>query len=146
MYQDIHAGARQPAVRSRVFYDYDDVRVTSEALIIDDQRYQLAELRFLRGVRGPRSPLWVAAGIAAGVVAVLVALAARDLNSRGWIGAGVLLAVPLAALGLAALDRPRSRELWCDYRGRTVQILWTNDRYRYGQIHRALVRARAAQQ
>jgi hypothetical protein len=130
--------------RNRTLYDDGGVRVIGRWLIVDGLRYEIREMRHLRTVYGPRSPLRVNAGIAVGVVLVIVALTARYLDMRGWIGASMVLSVPLGLWGFAAVNGPRSSELWCEYRGYTVQVLWVRgtDHYRYGQICRAITRVR----
>jgi hypothetical protein len=125
----------------RVLYDQDGVRVTGRSLVVDGQRYDIRELRHLRTAWGPRSPLLGNAAIAIGALLVIAALAARYLDIRGWVGAGIVLALPLSGFGLAAAYAPRPSELWCEYQGYTVRILWTKDHSRYGQICRAITRA-----
>jgi hypothetical protein len=129
---------------NRTHYDDGTVRVIGRVLSVDGVRYEIGDMRHLRTVSGPRSPLRLNAGLAVGVVLVIIAMVARDLDTRGWIGAGMVLAVPLGFWLFAAVNAPRSSELWCEYRGHTVQILWVKgaDQYRYGQICRAITRAR----
>jgi uncharacterized protein DUF6232 len=129
---------------NRTLYDDGKVCVVGRWLIVDGLRYEIREMRHLRTVAGPRSPLRVNAGIAVGVVLVIIAMTARYLDTRGWIGAGMVLSVPLGFWGFAAANGPRSSELWCEYRGYTVQALWVKgtDHYRYNQICRAITRAR----
>lgn len=137
-----HTRVEQPEDNgSRILFDYDGVCVTSRYLYANGQRYNLRELYDLRTVFGPRSPMRINASIAAGAVAVIVVLAAQYLDARGWIGAGIVASVPLIAFCVSIANGPRSSELWCTYRGMTVQLLWMVNRDRYGQACRAIMRA-----
>jgi hypothetical protein len=59
-----------------------------------------------------------------------------------WTSVAGGMVLPVAVLAIAAVSRPTACELWADYRGLTVQLLWTDDRERFNQICRALTRAR----
>jgi hypothetical protein len=89
------------------------IRVSGRWFIVGSRRYDVTELSHLRTVRGPRDPLTIRAVITTGVV--------------------------LAAIGRL---RPRPFELWAEYRGMTVQLFYSDSEREYGQVCRALVRAR----
>ena len=126
--------------RPLVYYRHGGVTVSDTWLVCGDHRYPIAELGELRTVRSPRSVITVSAAGCAVVVAVVVMVSARFLSLAGWIGAGVILAVPVV-VAVAGTVRGRPYELWAQYQGRTVPLLWDNDAQRYHQICRALVRA-----
>jgi hypothetical protein len=128
--------------RPHLYYDTDGVQVTAEAFWVDGQPYDLAAMRYVRGAHGPRSTVRVSAGLAACLVLGGVALIGRHLGPGGWFAAAVAFAIPVVIVSVSARTSPRSHELWCDYHGFTVRLLWTNDRYRYARITRAITRAR----
>jgi hypothetical protein len=125
----------------RVLYDHDGIRVTGNWVIVDGRRFDIRELEHLRTCRGPRSPLRVGAGIAAGVVLIIIALSARLLGKPGWIGAAIVLAVPLIVAAVATANSSRSYELWSEMGGYTTVVLADPNPERYRQIVRAIVRA-----
>jgi hypothetical protein len=115
-------------------------------LTVAGRRYRVDDLANLRTARGPRDPFVVGACGAAGVAALALAIASPSLRSVGqWLVALVLVAVPVIVALVAWKQRTRRFELWADYQGHAVQVLWTFDAMRYGQICRALVRAQEGQ-
>lgn len=123
-------------------YERDGVSVTEHWLIVEDQRYQIRHLYGLRTARGSRNPPRTRAAIGAGVVLIMIALTARYLDGPGWIGAAIVASIPLAIVVIAAVRTPRSSEMWGEYRGRTVRLLWLENREHFNQICRAITRAR----
>jgi len=127
------------------YYDDAGVLVTSHELVVDAQRYELSELHGLRIVRGEASP----AGRICALLAVLFVLPGScTLQTAAWtVGIG-LSAVGVLALGAAALIirrlRPRPYELWAQYRGHTVQLLWRPDERTFNAIRFAILRAKQA--
>jgi hypothetical protein len=126
----------------RTYYDRSGVSVTERWLTVAGRRYRVDELANLRTARGPRDPFVVGATGAAGAAALALAVASPSLRSVGqWLVALVLVALPVLVALVAWRQRVRRFELWADYQGHAVQVLWTVDATRYGQICRALVRA-----
>jgi Family of unknown function (DUF6232) len=145
MSQNTHVRVGQPGDNgNRTLYDDGTVRVIGRWLIVDGARYEIREMRHLRTISGSRTSVRTGAAIAAGAVAVIIAIASPYLGLSGWIALGLLLSVPLGLWAFAAGNGSRSSELWCEYRGHTVQALWVkgSDQRRYGQICRAITRAR----
>ncbi|GIG93180.1 hypothetical protein Pen02_81160 [Plantactinospora endophytica] len=110
--------------------------------VVEGRRFPVAELSHLQTARGPHESLW------ATVMALAVALAfAATLTWRGLggiVGAGLGGAATFVALGAVLMRRrrPRTYELWGMYRCRTVLLFVTADERRFGQVARALIRAR----
>jgi hypothetical protein len=50
----------------------------------------------------------------------------------------------LLAASIGYRLHPRAYELWCEFRGMTILLLRSNSERHYGQITRALLRAREA--
>ncbi|GIG93190.1 hypothetical protein Pen02_81260 [Plantactinospora endophytica] len=110
--------------------------------VVEGRRFPVAELSHLQTARGPHESLW------ATVLALAVALAfAATLTWRGLggiVGATLGGAATFVALGAVLMHRrrPRTYELWGMYRGQTVLLFVTADERRFGQVTRALIRAR----
>lgn len=138
----------------RVFYEGrsaagGSIRVTSTWCQVDETGYPIRELGLVgvargarRGWHGPRVVGVLAVGTAFVAVAVAVAL---GWTRQVWPAVAVAL-IGTAALTVlpAALDRVLRRpyEIWAEYRGTGVRLFVTEDREQYGQVARALVRAR----
>lgn len=124
------------------------IRVTGRWFIVGNREYDVTELSDLRTVRGAHDPLTVKAVVTAGVIlaAIGAALAASSashpihLSAVPALGAALLVPVVLAWLGYRL--RPRPFELWAEYRGLTVQIFYSDSEREFGQVCRALLRAR----
>jgi hypothetical protein len=124
------------------------IRVTGRWFIVGSRRYDVSELSHLRTVRGPHDPLTLRAVITTGVVlaaigAVMAASSASrpiQLSALPALGAALLVPVVLAWMGYKL--RPRPFELWAEYRGMTIQLFYSDSEREYGQVCRALVRAR----
>lgn len=137
-----HARVGHPEDNDLTLYQRGGVSVTENWLIVEGQRYRIRHLRHLRTVRGRQNPLRVGAAIAAGIVVAVTAITANYLTVLGWIGAAVVLTVPLTILVIAAVHSPRPSEMWGEYRGYTAQLLWLENREHYNQVCRAITRAR----
>lgn len=138
-----HTRAGRPSARPDVtLYERDDVRVTLNWLTVDRQRYQIRELRNLRTARGDRRPVGAHMFIpAAGLMVAFVAVT-QCLAMDVWASLAGGAALPTAIIAFAMANRPQACELWADYRGLTVQLLWLDDREQFNQICRALTRAK----
>jgi hypothetical protein len=125
----------------RVLYRGDQVIVTDDWLAVWGRRYPVRELKHLRVVRGPHSDLTINATLVAIALAVGIARLWDRLDASGWVGALLVLAVPvlLAALGIRL--RRRSHLLLAEYRGRTVVLVGGPRREQINQVARAVLRA-----
>lgn len=139
----LHAPAASPTERRSeiLYYDKQGVRVTDCWFVVAGRRYLVSELGAAHTLRGTRTPAARNAALAAVAVAVLITVTARYLDTAGWIGAAIVLLVPVVVFAGGML-RQRPYEMWAGYRGMTVRLLADDDPQRYNQICRALVRAR----
>ena len=126
-------------------YRRNGVLVTRRWLVVNSQRYALRELRNLRTAQGDRRPIGAGLVIAAGSLFVTILAAAQALSIQTWVAAAVGLVVPAAVVLIAVATSPRACELWAEYRGMTVQLLWMDERENYNQICRALTRVKEMQ-
>jgi hypothetical protein len=125
--------------------------VTARWCVVDGSRYPIAELDLLGVTRGRRDALHASKVIGVAVIAGALVLMVIAIGS-GWtrqmwaalvvatVGTIAITFMP-AALG-KVLRRPY--EIWASYRGADVRLFVTEDAEQYGQVARALVRAREA--
>jgi hypothetical protein len=111
-------------------------------LIVGDREYLLSGLSDIQVGRGPWDRAARLLAIVTGTAAVGIVLIAWRLNVDGWFGAGALLATMGCGLGYRLRTRPREHELHAEYHGGMVLLLTERDTLRFGQICRALGRAR----
>jgi hypothetical protein len=128
--------------RTAIFYRDSTTYVTDTWLVVAGRRYAVRHLSNVRTVSGSRGSLVRGAAIMSGAVAVVILLTARYLSTAGWIGAGIVLAVPLVVLAGELLWTQRRYELWAEYRGLTVRLLCEDSADRSDEIRRALDFAR----
>ncbi len=123
--------------------------VTTSWCIADGIHYPIAGLDNLGKRRGERDPLHVPAIAGLGLVLALLALVVVAIGRRWTSGLGAALAV--AVIGTAAVTflpsalanvLRRPYEIWAEYEGRPVNLFATFDKEQFGQVSRALVRAR----
>ena len=153
----------------RTYYRDDRVLVTSTAIYIDNSRYLLDEIGELWQTRRSLAArrILIALGIVAFVVVVRVVagyvwfLGGLDRTVSHWLEGGPAT-VALVALGglavamvgvwlieavLTAIEDirgyGRNLELWASMHGHPVRLYHTNNSQRFGQICRAIVRARS---
>ena len=88
----------------------------------------IRDLRNLRTAQGDRRPISNVAVIAAGSLLVVIIAAAQCLAASVLVAAAVGLLVPTAVLAIAVSSIPRACELWAEYHGMTVRLLWLDDR------------------
>lgn len=124
------------------------IRVSGRWFIVGSRRYDVTELSHLRTVRGRHDPLTVRAVITTGVVLAAIAAlmaassASRPMKLSAVPALGAALVVPVVLAWVGHRLRPRPYELWAEYRGTTVQLFYSDNEREYGQVCRALVRAR----
>jgi len=123
--------------------------VTMFWCVVDDDRYPIVELDNVGQRRGMRDPFHVPALAGLAVVIGLLALVVVAIRSGRTANIGV--AVVVAVIGTiavtflpTALGRVLRRpyEIWGEYQGTPVYLFGTFDREQFGQVSRALVRAR----
>jgi hypothetical protein len=139
----------------RVLYEGWSVRpglricVTTRWCFASGGRYAVAELEVLGTSRGRRDVLHVRRIAGLFVVLALLVVVGFAICSgwtRGiWIALGVTVVATAAVTALPGvigrfLHRPF--QIWAQYRGAPVLLFETEDREQYGQVARALIRAR----
>lgn len=129
-------------------YKHGGIEVTWEWLVINGFHYPVVELRNLRSARGARHPAAVRA-ILVSMVALLglaatLGLAEQPAGFSGgtYLAMGAAFVVPFLLAAVGDRVRPRGWELWADYYGITVRLLLIDNEHQYGQITRALLRAK----
>jgi hypothetical protein len=128
------------------FYRWHDVMITDRLLVVGHREYLLSGLSDIQIGRGPLDRTARLLAIVTGTAAVGIVFIAWRLNADGWFGAGALLAAMGCGLGYRLRTRPREHELHAEYQGGMVLLLTEPDTLRFGQICRALNRAREHRQ
>lgn len=139
----------------RLLYDGSSKRsgihicVTTSWCITDRVQYPIAGLHNLGHRRGERDPLHLPAIAGLGLVLALLAFVVVAIGRRWTSELGVALAA--AVVGTAALTflpsalagvLRRPYEIWAQYESRAVCLFATFDKEQFGQVSRALLRAR----
>lgn len=137
-----------PHRTGQVLYRQPGLWVTTEWFVAAGRQFPVAELARLQTARGPNDPVTArAVGVTAAVLAgVGVVLGfTRDtsqVDPRTFLALGAAAFVPIVLSAIGQRFRPRSFELWGEYQGRMVLLFSTDDERQYGQVTRALMRAR----
>lgn len=132
---------RSPGIPT-FFYNQFGIAVTDQWLVIDGERFPIAELHDLTRARGPvTSPTRTA--IAAGCAALAVVAAVPFVFSApaAWAIAALTAAAALGVMVWSCRQWPASFQMWADYRSRPTLLFETCDEQRFGQVRRALIRA-----
>jgi len=122
--------------------------VTDQWFVVAGYRYPVSELSNLRTGRGTRHPLTVRAIVV--TVVVLLGLAATlgltgdptDLPAGTYLAIAAALIAPFVLAVIGDRLSPRAYELWADYYGITVRLFYSDNEQQYGQVTRALLRAK----
>jgi uncharacterized protein DUF6232 len=123
--------------------------VTERWCVVDGGRYRIAELDLLGVTRGRRDLLHGRKVLGLGLVLTALAVVLLAIGS-GWTRE-IRAALVVTAIGTAAVTAVpsilarvlrRPYEIWARYRGGEVLLFATEDAEQYGQVARALVRAR----
>ncbi len=126
-----------------------EICVTTKWCTAGGTRYPIAGLAMLglrRGPRHTRGGRKVIGLVAVTVVLILAALAIGSGWTRQiWVALGAALVATAAVTALPALlgrALHRPYEIWARYEDTPVLLFVTDDAEQYGQVARALVRAR----
>jgi len=128
-------------------YRQPGIHVTPEWFVVAGRKFPVRELSNLRTTRGAPDRLTVRA---VGPTAVVLAAIGAALGFRGLdrlnpaICLALLLAVfvPVALAWIGHRRRPRPYELWGWYRGMDTLLFRSDEERQFGQVTRALRRAR----
>jgi hypothetical protein len=137
----------KPDDPGRVYYDHNGVQVVGGLLITPYGEYHVGELYGLATVRGPFHPFvtYTVGASALFLVAVGVSWPLFGGDAAvAWLGVAAVAVVPIAMTLALLRFKPRAYQLWAYYRGERGPVFWTRDETVYGQVCRALVRAREA--
>lgn len=163
------AAADRYGLHVRTYYRDDRVHITAAAIVVDGCAYPLYRLDEVWKSRRSLAGRRVLVGLGILATAVLVRIAASmvwwlgglDRAVEHWLSGGpgtvaIVAVVALAAAvvgvllveaALSAIEdirgHGRNLELWASIDGHPVRIFHTNDARRFGQVCRALVRARS---
>jgi hypothetical protein len=125
------------------------ILVTTQWCVASGVSYPISELGLLGTSRGRRDVLRAGklAGLLALAAAVLLFVLAvrRGWTSQVWIAAAVTAVATVVVTAMPAVLGwifRRPYEIWAHYRGSPVLLFATEDSEQYGQVARALVRAR----
>lgn len=127
----------------RVYYHRDGIRVTRDFLFVSGRRFSLSSVADLRTIKSRMitPELWW------GFLLGNLAIVAAGWAMAGWatIGLNAVGAVIFAAV-VTHRRFGRRYELWASYRGEETRLLVMRNSERYGQVCRAVLRAREASQ
>ena len=135
---------------SRPLYRRAGVLVTFDVFESAGHRYRVAGLARLRTARCTQNPVtaWVAvlAGAVIAAVGIAVSFGRHPSGPDSTTYAVLLVAavLPILAVLYAGHRARRSQELWGEYLGTTTLLYASTDEREFGQVTRALLRAREA--
>ncbi|ROT32624.1 hypothetical protein EF879_12830 [Micromonospora sp. HM5-17] len=147
---ELEIPATAPARPTVDLYHQPGIRVTSQALIVAGRRFPLTELTQLQTARGPHDRLTLRAVVVTTVVLVGIGVALgytgdlHRLSAMTYVGLGLAAFVPVALAVAGHRWRPPAYELWGRYRGSMILLFSTDQERQFGQVTRALIRAREA--
>ncbi|HEX5542804.1 MAG TPA: DUF6232 family protein [Micromonospora sp.] len=134
--------------RHLVLYRQPGICITPEWFLVAGRRFPVRELTRLQTARGPRHPIVVRAVIVTGLVLAGVGATLGFTGNLARLSAGAYLAlgmvafVPVLAASIGQRLRPRAFELWAEYQGIAILVFSSDNERQYGQVTRALLRAR----
>ncbi|WBB66788.1 DUF6232 family protein [Micromonospora sp. WMMD812] len=142
---------RSPRVteaKTTLLYARPGIIVTVDRFTVGRNTFRVAELTHLRSTRGPHDRIAVRAvatsGVAIGGVGVLLGFTGglQRLTAGAYLILGAVLLVPALIAVAGDRWRPPAYELWGLYRGDEVLLFSADEERQFGQVTRALVRAR----
>ncbi|SBT46480.1 DUF6232 family protein [Micromonospora auratinigra] len=131
-----------------LLYARPGIVVTAERFTVGRTSWPVAELTRLRTARGPHDRLALrAVAVSAaliGAVGVLLGFTGglQRLTASAYLTLGVVGLLPLLLVLLGDRWRPPAYELWGWHRGTEVLLFSSDDERQFGQVTRAVQRAR----
>jgi hypothetical protein len=131
-----------------LLYARPGIVVTVERFTVGRRSFPVAELTDLRTTRGPHDRLAVRAvgvtGAMIGGVGVLLGFTGglQRLTAGAYLTLGVVAVLPVLLVLVGDRWRPPAYELWGRHRGTQVLLFSSDDERQFGQVTRALLRAR----
>ncbi|MFE9691334.1 DUF6232 family protein [Micromonospora sp. NPDC005806] len=136
------------AAAPTLLYARPGIVVTAERFTVGRASWPVAELTQVWTTRGPHDRLALrAVGVTAaliGGVGVLLGFTGglQRLTAAAYLALGTVGLLPVLLVVLGDRWRPPAYELWGRYRGAQVLLFTTDDERQFGQVTRALQRAR----
>lgn len=145
---DATAPVTRPAAAGPTFYRQPGICVTADWFVVAGRRFAIRDLTELRTARGARDRL--TGRLVAVTVVILSAIAVTigftqglaEVSAAAYFAMLVAAFVPVGLGWLGDKVRPRSYELWGRHEGLLVLLFSTDEERQYGQVSRALMRAR----
>lgn len=137
-----------PGARSTLLYARPGIIVTADRFTVGRTSYRVADLTHLRTTRGPHDRIAVRAVIITasmlGGVGLLLGFTGglHRLTAGAYLILGAVFLLPAALALVGDRWRPPPHELWGWYGGAEVQLFSADDERQFGQVTRALLRAR----
>jgi hypothetical protein len=157
---DVPAARRRPAhhsatapdrdAGSQPLYRHRGVLVTYDVLVVGERRHAIAGLSRLRTARCTRNPViaWMAvlvgAVLAAVGVGITLGLHPSGPSRETYLVLAVAVTLPASVVLYGGHRARRSHELWADHQGQAVRLFAGTDAREFGQVCRAVMRAREA--
>jgi hypothetical protein len=138
------------AADGRPFYSQPGIHVTQDWFIVAGRRFPVGELHNLRTARGPADQLTirsvtVTAIMLAGVGIMLgMTTELNHLSAQTYLALTAVAFVPFLVATIGHRLRPRAYELWGEVHGLTMLLFTCDQQRQYGQVTRALLRAKEA--
>ncbi|GAB3152188.1 hypothetical protein GCM10027290_42500 [Micromonospora sonneratiae] len=135
-------------MNSVALYQRPGISITGSWFVVGARRYSVSELSQLHTARGPHDPLTVRAVAVTGVLLAGIGVALGytgglyHLTAAAYLTLGVAALVPVLLAIIGHRWRPPAYELWGNYRGMTMLLFSSDQEREFGQVTRALLRAR----
>ncbi|MEU2614679.1 DUF6232 family protein [Micromonospora sp. NPDC007271] len=133
-----------------LLYARPGIVVTGERFTVGRSSWPITELTQLWTTRGPHDRLAARAvavtAVLIGAVGVLLGFTGglQRLTAAAYLALGAVGLLPLLLVVIGDRWRPRAYELWGRHRGAEVLLFSSDDERQFGQVTRALQRAREA--
>ncbi|MEU7586306.1 DUF6232 family protein [Micromonospora sp. NPDC049230] len=137
-----------PGARSTLLYARPGIIVTVDRFTVGRTSYRVADLTHLRTTRGPHDRIAVrAVAITAGMIGGVGLLLGftgglQHLTAGAYLILGAVFLLPGALALVGDRWRPPPHELWGWYGGAETLLFSADDERQFGQVTRALLRAR----
>lgn len=137
-----------PGARSTLLYARPGIIVTAERFTVGRISYQVGDLTHLRTTRGPHDRVAVRAVVITtsmlGGVGLLLGFTGglQHLTAGAYLILGAVFLLPAALALVGDRWRPPPYELWGWHQGAEVLLFSADDERQFGQVTRALLRAR----
>lgn len=134
--------------KNTLLYARPGIIVTVDRFTVGRNTWRVAELTHLHTTRGPHDRVAMRAVAASGAVIGAVGLllgftgGLQRLTAGAYLTLGVVFLLPVLLAAAGDRWRPPAYELWGWHRGTEVLLFSSDDERQFGQVSRALRRAR----